>query len=165
VLPKMKKGFYVDYDMKSWEVTAKNRYEWGSASDVTLEWQLQAADDLIYLGMDQDDKVEWDISRPLAFRELGDTVRQAIIDTGDPPNEITYQDTVYYLEETGGGQFFKDNTGNGNDFIQWSYEDDTGKRYLTIEQWGEEEFAASLGSPVEEYEFHNILPSPDTGNR
>ena len=35
---------------------------------------------------------------------------------------------------------------------------DPGKKYLGIEQWGENDFEASLGEPVEEYQFTNILP-------
>ena len=38
------------------------------------------------------------------------------------------------------------------------YEDESGEKYLAIEQWGETEFEASLGQPVEEYQFSDILP-------
>ena len=42
--------------------------------------------------------------------------------------------------------------------LRWSYEDEEGEVYLGIEQWGEWDFDATVGKPVEEYQFTNILP-------
>ena len=48
--------------------------------------------------------------------------------------------------------------GSGEEFINWSYVDESEKQVLVIEQWGENEFAASAGEVVEPYQFSNILP-------
>jgi hypothetical protein len=42
--------------------------------------------------------------------------------------------------------------------LRWDYEDEEGERFLTIEQWGEEDFLAYQGLPAEEYQFTNLLP-------
>ena len=47
-LAKLKKGWFVDFDDKSWQVEAYNYYDWGSR-DITHEWQLKSHDDTIYL--------------------------------------------------------------------------------------------------------------------
>jgi hypothetical protein len=58
----------------------------------------------------------------------------------------------------GGGKFLKNGTGSGKELLSWDYENDSGDKLLSVEQWGEEDFEASVGYPVEEYQFLNILP-------
>ena len=150
-------GCMVDYDLKTWEVTARHVTDWGGG-DKSIEWQLKSYDDVIYLEKTEDDEVEWCISRKADLRLLGPDVPQKIIETDDPPETVTCEGLSYYLEESGGGHFYKNGTGEGLPMLMWDYEDDSGRRYLTIEQWGEEEFELYLGEPVESYQFTNILP-------
>jgi hypothetical protein len=63
-----------------------------------------------------------------------------------------------------GGHFYKDGTGPGQELLEWCFEDESGKKLLTIEQWGEDEFEAFIGEQVEEYQFSNILPRERKGN-
>lgn len=156
-LADLKKGWLVDYDLKTWEVTAKNRYDWGE-DDKSYEWQLRNGDEVIYLELEYDDVEDWSVNRKISFPSLGGAVKQAIVSQGDPPEEIVYKGTTYYLEEMAGGRFMKDCQGFGQELLRWSYEDDEGDNYLGVEQWGEEEFEASIGVPAEEYQFQNILP-------
>jgi len=156
-LSNMQKGYLVEYDLKTWEVEACNHYDWGDG-DITLEWRLKSHDDIICLEKESDDGDEWSISRPIPFGRIGSKIRNHILKHGDPPDQIVFEGDTYYLESFGGGHFFKDRTGMGAEFLSWDYEDDSGRKYLSIEQWGEEEFEASVGEPVEEYQFTNILP-------
>ena len=45
------------------------------------------------------------------------------------------------------------------ELITWEYLDDSERKTLTIEQWGEDDFEASVGEIVEEYQFTDILPT------
>jgi hypothetical protein len=156
-LDKMKKGYLVDYDLKTWEVVAHNYYDWGDG-DISHEWQLKSFDETVYLEKESDDEAEWSLSRKITFGSLDAKVKKSIIETGDPPDTIVYEGATYYMEEMAGGHFYKDGKGPGKEFLRWSYEDDAGERYLGIEQWGEEDFEASAGELVESYQFTNILP-------
>jgi hypothetical protein len=157
-LSDLKVGYMVDYDMQTWQVEGEHYYDWG-AGDITREWQLKSVDDTIYLEMEEDDEVEWAIARKIPFGKLGKGVRDHIAEHEEPPEEIVYEGETYYLEEGGGGHFYKDGKGPGHPLMAWDYEDDTGEKYLSIEQWGEEDFEASAGEPVSEYQFTNILPN------
>jgi len=42
-------------------------------------------------------------------------------------------------------------------FLYWSYETDQ-NHVLNIIQWGDNEFSATIGMRVEEFQFSNILP-------
>jgi hypothetical protein len=156
-LSELEVGYLVDYDMKTWEVSARNHYDWGGG-DISHEWQLKSADDVVYLEKESDDEDEWSLNRKIPFNRLGSEIREKIVETGDAPGEIVFEDITYYLEEMSGGQFYTNSQGSGKEMLRWSYEDDEGRRYLGIEQWGEEDFDASMGEPVEEYQFTNILP-------
>ncbi len=156
-LAKLKVGYLVDYDLKTWEVVANNYYDWGGG-DISHEWQLKSGDEVVYLERESGDNEEWSLNRKIAFGHLGSNVKEHILETGDPPEEIVFEGTTYYRDETGGGRFFKDCQGPGSELLRWSYEDDEGRSYLGLEQWGEEDFDATIGEPVEEYQFINILP-------
>jgi len=158
-LGNLRVGSYVDWDMKTWEVTAYNQYEWGGG-DVTREWQLRSSDETVYLEQETDDDVFWSLNRKISFNRLGPDLRNHMAKNENPPDELEFKGGQYFLEHSSGGRFFKDGTGEGRELIKWEYEDDSGKNYLTIEQWGEETFEASIGHEVEEYQFSNILPPP-----
>jgi hypothetical protein len=156
-LTDLKKGYLVDYDLKTWEVIASNYYDWGD-EDISYEWQLNSVDEVVYLERESDDEEEWSFNRKINFSRLGPNIKEQIVTTGDPPDEIVFDGKTYYMEEMAGGHFYRDSQGPGKEVLRWSYEDDSGRYYLGIEQWGEADFEATTGEPVEEYQFTNILP-------
>ncbi|MBF0225890.1 MAG: DUF4178 domain-containing protein [Desulfobacterales bacterium] len=158
LLSTLKKGYCVDYDLKSWLVTAKNHYDWGDG-DITYEWQLKSADDTIYLERDPDDEDVWTVSKKINFASVDPTIKERFATHEDPPEKIVFENNTYYLEETGAGKFYSDKNMTGLPLIKWDFADDFGINFISIEQWGEHEFEASTGIKVEEYEFDNILPS------
>lgn len=158
ILQNLKTGYYVDYDMKTWEVTTSSYYDWGGR-EYTYEWQLKSADDTVYLEREPDDEDYWSISRKISINRLDPGIRESIKKQGDPPDEITHENTIYYLDESGGGHFYLDGKEPGKKMLKWDYADDSGNRFISIEQWGEETFEASTGMSVEEYQFTDILPS------
>ena len=161
-LANLKVGYFVDYDLKSWQVTASNYYDWGSG-DLTYEWQLKSADETIYLEREPDDEDYWSISQKISIDQLGAHLKTYITEHGDPPEQIEYAGKTYYLEETGGGYFYagdsQDRYQNGKELLKWDFTDDSGELFVSIEQWGETEFEASTGKSVEEYQFTDILPT------
>jgi hypothetical protein len=160
VLDKMRPGYFVDYDLTTWEVTGAHRYDWDG--DESYEWQLSSAKGVIYLGMECDDEKDWSVSSEIDLKKLDASVISTAIEQGDPPASIIFEGEKYDLYETSGGLFFQDGQHKsqvqGRELIVWDYENEDGSRYLSIEQWGETEFKAYSGIPAQEYQFSNILP-------
>jgi hypothetical protein len=156
-LSNLQVGFFLDYDLKTWEVTGSHYYDWGSG-DLTYEWQLKSHDETIYLEREPDDEDYWSISRKIAFQRLGAEIKKHILENDDPPESVVFEGTTFYREEMGGGKFFENRNSPGKELLKWDYADESGQHFLSIEQWGEEEFEASIGEPVETYQFVNILP-------
>ncbi len=157
-LKNMKKGYFVDYDLETWEVVSVNKYDWGS-DDLTHEWQLQSHNDLIFLEREPDDEDSWSISRKLPINKLDAQAREAITQADEAPDSILHDGVVYYLDETGGALFYADQSQTGKEVFKWDYADDTGELFLTIEQWGPKAYELCVGKKVEEYQFSNILPN------
>lgn len=157
-LKDIKKGYLVDYDLKSWEVVSANRYDWGGG-EVSYEWQLTSHDDTLFLEREPDDEDYWCVSRKIPLNRLDDTIIQTLRNGGDPPDTIPFEGKTYHLDETGGALFFKDDAREGKEIFKWDYCDDSSEFYLTIEQWGERDFELSAGTRAHEYQFSNVLPS------
>jgi len=156
-LGNMKKGYYVDYDLKTWQVVSANRYDWGSG-DLTYEWQLESHDDTLFLELEPDDEDYWSICRKQPFQKLDSGIKKQLVDYDNPPETILFELKTYYLDETGGALFYKDNAPEEKEVFKWDYADETGKLFLTIEQWGENDYELLVGEKAEEYQFSNILP-------
>ncbi len=162
-LSNLRTGWFLDYDLKTWQVDSRNHYDWGYG-EITNEWQLKAADgDIIYLEKESDDEEEWSISRKMPLGRLGSDIIPQFAKKGAPPNRIEHEGITYNFDESSGGHFYPNGKGPGQKMISWDYEDDDGEHYLTIEQWGEDDYEASIGMEVEEYQFTNILPGSGGG--
>jgi hypothetical protein len=160
-LANLKVGWFVDYDMKSWEVTSANLYDWGEG-DISYEWQLKSSDDTIYLEREVDDEDYWSVSRKVPTGKIGSHIINKIKEDEDPSDKIEYDGTTFYLDESGAGYFQKDCEPPGKEVIKWDFTDESESRILTIERWGEDDFEAAEGFEVEEYQFTNILPSEES---
>jgi len=156
VLSKLKVGYLVDYDMKTWTVSGYNKYNVDGF--VTDEWELSSGRDKIYLERDEDDEVTWSISRKMPIGAIDGGIKKYIMEHDDPPEQITVKGKKYYMDESGAGFMYKNGLGRGIEFIFWTFVDDDDKQFINIEQWGETEFEAAEGLYVEEYYFSNILP-------
>jgi hypothetical protein len=155
-LSALKVGYLLDYDLKTWEVKSYHTYNFDG--DLAEEWELDSGDDQCYLERTKDDEVEWVITRKIPLSELGEGIGEHIRKHEDPPKEIVYQGTRFSLEESGAGYYYRGGKGTGEEMIYWDYTDSSEEKVLSIEQWGENEFDASVGLCVQEYQFTNILP-------
>ncbi|MFQ5630591.1 MAG: DUF4178 domain-containing protein [bacterium] len=156
-LSKLRVGFYLDFDMKTWEVKSYRKYDFGEGY-VTKEWELASGREKWYLERSEDDEIEWTFSKKVPIGAIEGNIRQHIIDNDDPPEQIVCKDKTYYLDESGPGQMYENGQGTANEFIYWDFIDDEDEHFITIEQWSETEFEAAEGYYVEEYQFTNILP-------
>ena len=155
-LGSMRKGYLVDFDLKTWQVIGYNTYDYDGF--VTREWELRCADDVRFLeAVEEDGKVEWTWTLRIGIEQIEEDVVGAIIETDDPPQEVRFEGRLYEAVESSAGLQRKDGEGEGREFVNWSYESKEG-RVLFMSQWGERDFAAYEGISVEEYQFTDILP-------
>ncbi len=156
----LKKGFLLDYDLKTWQVKNVYEYDWGGNS-FSYEYQLESEDDTIYLHVENDDELELTVSKKIRLATIDENVTEHIIQYGSPQERLNFKGLVFQKEEECPGFFrnMEEKRENSAEFISWDYEDKNGDYNINIEQWGEREFDASFGKVVKEFEFSNIIPN------
>lgn len=156
-LEDLRPGWLVDFDLRTWEVLARHRYDMGDGFEM-IEWELRAGNDIRYLCREEDDGVYWTLMKKVPLGAIDPGLKKHILEYEDPPKKLHYEGRDYEMVSYGGARFFKDGFPPPVPFIYWEYESSDGERVITVEQWGDTEFEASAGEYVEEYQFSNILP-------
>jgi hypothetical protein len=155
-LSRMKKGYFVNYDLQTYRVVGYAEYDWGEGY-ISQEWELTDEEHLLFLEREMDDQVYWTLSQEYKGPELQDIFSE-IIRNEDPKEELHIDGEDFRIEESSGGYFCADGKRPGKECIMWSFTDASGKKNFSIYQWGEEDFSAYLGKAVEEYQFTEITP-------
>lgn len=152
-------GFVFDYDLSTWEVQGIYEYDWGN-NYFTREFKINNGSDTRYLSLEEDDELCLSVSKKIKVRVLGEHVMDDLMNREKPPGKIHYEGTEYFLEKEAPGYFHDIAKGKDDweEFISWNFEDDAEKQIITIEQWGEKDFEASIGKNIDEFEISNILP-------
>ncbi len=156
VLDKLRVGYLVDYDLHSWKVTDYSRFKFNDGRSAE-EWELTQSREKIYLERMIGDGEFWSLARSIPIGALGST-RSHILKHEDPPEQIEYDGTLYYLEGSVGGEMLGSDGDSSAELIVWEFADDEERNFLSIQQWSETEITASVGHTVEDYQFTNILP-------
>lgn len=157
----LRKGFILDYDFKTWEVSEEYEYDWGNEA-FSYEYKLVCAEeDPVFLYVERDDEDELFIAafRKIKFAMLDKSVEDRLLNQQKPPREVTFNGITYYREEESPG-FHRnvDDDGESVEFISWTYFDESEEHVLNIEQWDDEDFGAAVGVVVDERAITNILP-------
>lgn len=112
VLEKLRVGYLVDYDLKTWRVTAYNTYDFdGQRVD---EWELSQDRELRYLERYEEDEEVWSLATKVPVGMLGDAVRDRLYAQEEPPGELVYRDRAYYLYDAAAGYFREGGSANPN---------------------------------------------------
>ena len=158
VLGKLRVGYLVDYDLKTWEVTGYCRYDFDG--DRVEEWEITAGGrEKRYLELADE---RWSLAEKIVIGVIDGDVRSQILREEDPPSRIVHKGTQYYLDNSSAGYMFPNGEGKGVEVIRWEFLDEDEERFLGIERWSETELGAATGFFVEDYQFTNILPGGGT---
>lgn len=153
----LRKGAFLDYDLKTWEVKAQYEYDWGDRY-FTFEFLLATVEDKMFLHYEEDDgELECTLTEKIRVSSIDADIPEEIRRNGVPPKEITYKGITFYRDEEGVARFRDVDTRTWEKVVSWSYYDEAEKHVLSIEQWGETEFEAAFGLVVDESEFSNII--------
>ena len=151
----MIKGSVFDYDLKSWLVLQVYEYQWQNG-EKSVEYLIDCGTEQWYLSIENDAELKISLSQRVKVRVIDPKLPDLIIAYEQPPGTIQFNNTEYLLDHETVGLFREEN-GEWADLISWEYTDDTEKKVLCIEQWGENDFDASCGLAIKKYQITNII--------
>lgn len=158
----LKKGFMLDYNLETWQVLEEYEYDWGDQF-YSYGYKLSTGTEECFMTISEDGgKLEITVMKTLRLHLLGDAFNNHMRSNQKPPSKVDYEGVTYYRENESPGYFRnveKQSASRSVEFIAWDYFDDSGVKVLSVEQWGQDEFEASVGVVAEEFEVSNILPA------
>lgn len=155
----LKKGFMVDYFMKTWEVKKVYIYDWGN-NFFSKEFLLDAGGETLYLSVEDDDKLICSVWNKLDIFDIDSELARTITKNDDAPDRLVYDNKTFIRKESSQGHCIEEGEDEekASEFVNWMYEHAESKELISIDRWGEEEYDAAKGNYVKEFEFSNILP-------
>ncbi|MCH4896548.1 DUF4178 domain-containing protein [Marinilabiliaceae bacterium JC040] len=154
----MEEGYVFDYDLSTWTVSKTYIYDWGD-NFFSKDHKITNGKDTYYLSVCDDDELEISLLTKVRISSFEVDIPHYIKENEEPPRRITYEG-VDYTRESGEAGYINEGD-DWEEMMSWTYYDIDNKRILCIEQFDEDEFEASYGKLIKEYEISNILP----GNR
>ena len=155
----LKPGFVFEYDLRNWQVVESNTYDWGN-DFFSKEHKITDGRQTLYLGVEEDDELELCLMEKLPVRRIDVDLSEEVSKNDSLPRLIQVDDETFVLEEEAPGYLSRGEDSDWVEFISWDYYSKKDEdRLLTIEQFGEREFEASIGNVIESYEISGINPA------
>lgn len=155
-LNRLKKGTFIDYDLETYQVNGVFEYDWGD-NYYADEFMLVSSDKTIYLYVEEGDGIECSIFEKININAIEGDIAEHIIETESPPRKIIYEGETYFRQSENLGHFRNADTEAWAEMVSWTYYDKSEEKILNIEQWGEEDFSASVGYYEDDFKFGNII--------
>lgn len=155
----LKKGDLFDYDLETWIVKEEFEYDWGNEV-FTKELLIEQGGNELTLSIDVEDGLELTIQKAVKIRKLNEYFVDHLKEKQEPLKKIEFEGVNYYLNSKNYGYYRNVSTNaEGEECISWDFYNDNEDQILSIEQWSEEEFEASVGKVITSRDISNILPS------
>ncbi len=154
----LEKGYLFDYDLETWTVKKMAEYDWGD-NHFSREFTVESKGKLRFLSIEENDTLEIALFEKIKYRKLGSFVTNYFKENEKFPEQITYNNTTYFLDKESPGYYRDVDTENWEELISFDYVNDAEDKFLCIEQWGENDFEASIGIKIKTFEIDNILPA------
>ncbi|WP_010134745.1 DUF4178 domain-containing protein [Ochrovirga pacifica] len=154
----LEKNYLFDYNLETWMVTAMFEYDWGN-NFFTREFVVKNGSQKKYLEIEDDGGLTLTLSRDIKLRKLGVNVTNHIDLNNEPPKEIVFEGTLYYLDEKSPGYSRNVENDNWEELLSFDYFDEDEQKTLCITQYGDYEFEATQGIVIQESDISNILPA------
>ncbi len=154
-------GFIFDYDLETWEVKEAYEYDWGS-NFFSREYKVSNGSEIKYLSVEEDDDLELCWTEKIKLAKIDEDLHDELISRQKPPKKLVIDGIKYSFEDVSTGYFQNGLNRDENaweEYRCWDFEDKSGDHILSIEQWDDESFEASIGKNLKEFEISNILPA------
>ena len=152
----IQEGYFFEYDLRHWKVTAESVYEWNNGTK-SREFKITEGGQILYLEIEEEDELRLGVSKKTHLGTITENVTGAIERDGFPPDRITFKGTPYTKVGEYPGRYKEKGSGEGwEKFVVWDYIDESGKHFVSIEEWDVADFEVYTGQFIQPEEISNI---------
>jgi hypothetical protein len=153
----VRKGFLLQYDLKTWEVAFETQYDWaGQASERQLQLVSEDGQDLLlYLQADLAITTPWLESKLDAYQMKGGQFH--IQKDGDEIVRIDFSGNSYLLASKSQGRLFV-GSADGQQAQQWMYLSADRQHSLRLVKPEQGPMSTFMGAKAHSHQFSNLLP-------
>lgn len=154
----MKKGFLVDYFLKTWEVKEVYIYDWGN-NFYSREYLIDSGDEKCYLHVEKEGaSFKCSLSKKANLTEIDANIRSSIISNDEPPMSVILNGKKYNRISESLAESTEEGSDEWSKLVNWMYMDESENDFISVDRWGEQEIEGAVGKYVSVNEFSNILP-------
>jgi hypothetical protein len=153
----LRKGFFFDYDLRTWEVIDEFEYDWGN-NIFSYEFKVRSGNDTVYMRIENDEEVYLIFTNKILKSHLDDTVWGHFQRYNEGPSRIEYDGETYYREGEYPGFCRNTEDPDSVEIILWNYLDKDGENVLVVYQWNDQNYDVSVGWIDTDRAISNILP-------
>jgi hypothetical protein len=154
----LKDGYTFEYDMQTWKVVSRATVfdDFGGGN---LVWEITSGIESRLLSYNLDDEGISSVSKFFKIEEIKGDIRHHLTENEDPPEEIVYNDTTFYLESYNQCDYQLDGKDEKKSFRYWEFVDEEEEYLLNLKQWGKTSFEATIGKYIEDFQIAKIIPN------
>ncbi len=150
----LKKGWILDYDLRSWEVKGTAIYKWENGS-TDHECTLNDGKTTRYLSFSVGDSLKLSIFDDANLDAINGQLRSRAL-SGNPLQEFVYRQRQYRLVD--GGRAFVKSDAEEYEMENWLYADTDHQQLVSVNSYGDHSAEAFTGQYIKEIDVSNILP-------
>lgn len=152
----LRPGFFVDYNFKTFEITAGFEYALKDYAFKALKFD--AADEILWVVLEN--ASETFLMESVGMAVINPELQNMMSNFGKPPATLTYKEVMYNFSNQSDGKF-RDLLKNAMDWSRmacWKYAAADGSAVLYALQKGQNNFEVIIAKPINSGEFSNFLP-------
>ncbi|MFT5336381.1 MAG: hypothetical protein ACI9YL_000375 [Luteibaculaceae bacterium] len=157
----LNKGSFLDYKTESYQVEEVYIYDWGE-EQFSKELVLNNGSHRFSIAIEDPSEKEVYVFEKIRIRDIDKDLPEYIELNGKPGKSLNFKGSEYFLEEENPG-FCQKQTTRGDsawmELVSWDFLGPQLQKMITIEQWDEDEFEASIGEKIAAREFKNLIPA------
>jgi hypothetical protein len=151
----LQKGYFLDYDLKTWQITDFSTYTWDNGVN-DFESTLFDGKDKLYLSyetVNESSSIFWEEKIDKIWVAARNKIRA---EQDLTQNTFTFENKNYHFAAEGSAKV--KSTKETYNLVNWLFESEDGQNLVSFNKYGDGFIEAYLGIRITEHQINNITP-------
>ena len=145
-------------DIEDFDVVVQAKHLYVEDGFEWHELECERGAEKVWIEIEMDDELELSICRnEMSIKDAGFSVDDLERIERDDDGKLTVNGVKYRFEEWGKAIFYRNqNRSQGEQFKYWDFESKDGRKFLTVERWGQREYKVFLSEELRPSQYRII---------